>query len=408
MNENTQKYTFIATTLFSSAISFIKSYLFMDVLSKKDLGYIAIFQSIIAIVGFLQIGSITGGYRLVSFSKERYKAANNTVVTFLIFLLSFTSIIIVYYSLITNWNFFLILGIFVGIASLLTNWWSNLHIALERTKLLSILTFTSVLISLLFIPILYYNPLYGAILLIGAQPVSFILLSYFFNKDFHFKISFKSIIYFKLVIKYGFVPFFVGILYYVNQQAERWIIGYSLGVESIGEYYLVFLYSTIFLVVPSTLATVNFPNLMKFIRSNHINKKSFIEIFGLYYLQLITYIIISFLLSYYLLPQLVGKFLPHHLIGVSFVKIIFWGLSIYTLVDPITFILNAKLHYKELITIYLVSLIFSLTSYFYLYFNNLSSLTNFAYVNVIFFTCVALGYILYFFVKGKNSLYIHD
>jgi O-antigen/teichoic acid export membrane protein len=408
MNENTQKYTFIATTLFSSAISFIKSYLFMDVLSKKDLGYIAIFQSIIAIVGFLQIGSITGGYRLVSFSKERYKAANNTVVTFLIFLLSFTSIIIVCYSLITNWNFFLILGIFVGIASLLTNWWSNLHIALGRTKLLSILTFTSVLISLLFIPILYYNPLYGAILLIGVQPVSFILLSYFFNKDFHFKISFKSIIYFKLVIKYGFVPFFVGILYYVNQQAERWIIGYSLGVESIGEYYLVFLYSTIFLVVPSTLATVNFPNLMKFIRSNHINKKSFIEIFGLYYLQLITYIIISFLLSYYLLPQLVGKFLPHHLIGVSFVKIIFLGLSIYTLVDPITFILNAKLHYKELITIYLVSLIFSLTSYFYLYFNNLSSLTNFAYVNVIFFTCVALGYILYFLGKGKNSLYIHD
>jgi O-antigen/teichoic acid export membrane protein len=220
----------------------------MDVLSKKDLGYIAIFQSIIVVIGFLQIGSITGGYRLVSFSKERYKSANDTVITFLIFLLSVTSLIVFAYSLITSWNWFLILGIFVGIASLLTNWWSNLHIALGRNKLLSILTFSSILISLLFIPILYYNPLYGAISLLAFQPISFIFLSYIFNKDFRFKISLKSIIYFKLITKYGFVPFFVGILYYVNQQAERWIIGYSLGIESLGEYYLVFLFSTIFLL----------------------------------------------------------------------------------------------------------------------------------------------------------------
>lgn len=405
MSENTQKYTYIGTTIFSSSISFIKSYLFMDVLSKKDLGYIAIFQSIIVVIGFLQIGSITGGYRLVSFSKERYKSANDTVVTFLIFLLIVTSLIVFAYSLITSWNWFLISGIFVGIASLLTNWWSNLHIALGRNKLLSILTFSSILISLLFIPILYYNPLYGAISLLAFQPISFIFLSYIFNKDFRFKISLKSIIYFKLITKYGFVPFFVGILYYVNQQAERWIIGYSLGIESLGEYYLVFLFSTIFLVVPSALATVNFPNSMKIIRSNQVNKKTFIDIFGLYYLELLIYITTSFLITYYILPKLVGKFLPHHLNGVSFVKIIFWGLSVFTLVDPITFVLNAKLHYKELITIYLVALFLSFSCYFYLYFNNLSSLTNFAYVNVVFFTCVACGYILYFLLKGNRSLY---
>jgi O-antigen/teichoic acid export membrane protein len=211
-----------------------------------------------------------------------------------------------------------------------------------------------------------------------------------------------------LITKYGFVPFFVGILYYVNQQAERWVIGYSLGIESLGEYYLVFLFTTIFLVVPSALAAINFPKSMKLIRNIQNNKKSFLELFGLYYLELAIYISITFIGTYYILPILVETFLPAHIVGVSFVKIIFWGLCLYTLVDPITFVLNAKLHYKELVIIYTVSLIVSLSCYLYLYVNQLSSLRNFAFVNVIFLVCVALGYIVYFQVKGKKTFYYND
>ncbi len=403
-----QKYTYIGATVFSSAISFIKSYLFMDVLSKRELGYIAIFQSIIVIVGFLQIGTITGGYRLVSFSKDRYKSANNAVITFLMLLLLFTIIGIMLYSTIYGWNWFLIIGTFVGFASLFTNWWANLQIGLGRNKRLSILTFASVLISLTCIPLLYVNSLYGAIALLGLQPISFILLSYIFNRDFEFEISIKSYPYIKLIIRFGFVPFFVGILYYISQQAERWVIGYSLGIESLGEYYLVFLFTTVFLVVPSALGAINFPKSMKLFRNSQENKKSFFELFGLYYLELSIYILVTFIGTYFVLPILVEQFLPEHIIGISYVKIVFWGLCIYTLVDPITFVLNAKLHYKELVIIYTVSLIASLSSYLYLYTNQLSSLRNFAFVNVIFLVCVALGYIVYFRLKGKKTLYYHD
>jgi O-antigen/teichoic acid export membrane protein len=204
------------------------------------------------------------------------------------------------------------------------------------------------------------------------------------------------------------VPFFVGILYYVNQQAERWVIGYSLSVESLGEYYLVFIFTTIFFVLPTALGNINFPKSIKLIRNIHENKNSFFELFGLYYLELAIYILVTFIGTYYLLPILVKEFLPEHIIGVSFVKIIFWGLCLYTLVDPVTFVLNAKLHYKELIIIYSVALMISLSSYLYLYLNKLCSLTNFAYVNVAFLSCVAIGYFIYFQLKGKNSLYHHD
>jgi O-antigen/teichoic acid export membrane protein len=408
MSENMQKYAYIGATLFSSAVGIIKSYFFMDLLSKRDLGNIAIFQSIIMIVSFLQMGSITGGYRLVSFSKNRYRSANDAVLSYLTLLLLLTITGISIFSLIYGLNSFLIIGTFVGIAALLTNWWSNLQVGLGRNKRLSILTFVSVLVSLTCIPLLYISPLYGAISLLALQPISFIILTYIFNKDFKFKISLKSIPYLKLIAKYGLIPFFVGILFYMNQQVERWVIGYSLGIESLGEYYLVFLYTTVVMVIPSALGNINFPKYMKLIRNNQEEKKSFFELFSLYYLELTIYLILMFIGTYFILPFLVEKLLPEHIIGISYVKIIFWGLCLYILMDPITFVLNANLHYKEELIIYSFALATSLSSYVYLYINKLSSLTNFAYVNVVFIVAVSIGYFIYFQFKGKKTLYKND
>ncbi|SEG17744.1 lipopolysaccharide biosynthesis protein [Flavobacterium urumqiense] len=408
MSENMQKYAYIGATLFSSAVGIIKSYFFMDLLSKRDLGNIAIFQSIVMIIGFLQIGSITGGYRVVSFSKNRYKNINNAVISYLALLFMLIIAGSAVFSLFYGFNSFLIIGIFVGIVSLLANWWSNLQVGLGRNKRLSLMTFLSVLISLTCIPVLYINPLYGAISLIALQPTSFIILTYIFNKDFKFKISLKSIPYLKLIAKYGFVPFLVGILFYINQQVERWVIGVSLGLESLGEYYLVFLYTTVFMVVPSALGSINFPKYMKLIRNNQGDKKSFFSLFSLYYLELSVYLILMFIGTYFILPFLVGKLLPEHISGVSYVKIIFWGLCLFVLMDPITFVLNANLHYKEEIIIYSCALATSLSSYTFLYFNKLSSLTNFAYVNLVFIITVSIGYFIYFQSKGKYTLYKND
>lgn len=380
----------------------------MDTLTKEELGYIVVFQSVIIIIGFFQTGIIHGAYRMISFSIERKSNANNAVMTYLAFLYLIGSFGLLLYGLITGFNWFWIIGVSVGLFYLWTNWVTNLYISLGRTKLLSNVMLISILVSLLGIPVLYLNPVYGAILLLSIQPIVFIALSFIFNKDFKFVINKKSIPYIILSLKYGFVPFLTGILYYVNLQIERMVIGVDLGLEALGEYYLVFVYTGIYLVIPAALGTLNFPKMMKSIRAIKIDNFNFFRLFGRYLLELTAYLIVVFFATFWLLPLIVDAYLPAHSNGVQYVHIIFWGLVLFTLIDPISFVINAKLHYKELLYIYLFGLTVSIGSYSFLYFNQLGSLTNYAYVNVIFFSAVSLGYIVYFITKGKRSLCSFD
>jgi O-antigen/teichoic acid export membrane protein len=406
MKKNLRKYSFIAATVFNSAIGFIKSYLFMDVLDKEQLGYIALFQSVIIIVGFLQTGIIHGGYRMVSFSIERKKTANNAVMSYLIALFIIAGLGLLLYSLLFNFDWFLITGVAIGLFSLWTNWITNLYIALGRTKLLSIIMLVSILISLFGLPLLYIKGVLGAVLLLSIQPVAFIILSLIFNRDFAFKLQRASIPYIKLCLRYGFIPFFTGILYYLNLQLERFVIGFDLGLKALGEYFLVFVYSAVFLVIPGALATLNFPKMMKSLRSAKPGEFKFFSIFGIYYAELVSYMIFVYFSTYWVLPSLVETFLPAHLPGVQFVKIVFWGLVPFSLIDPISFIINAKLHYKELLYVYIFALVVSISCYAFLYFHKRGSLINYSYVNVIFFSTVSLGYLIYFFTKGRKTLYL--
>jgi O-antigen/teichoic acid export membrane protein len=396
------RYKYIAVTILSSLVTFLKSYFFMDLLSKEELGYIALFQSMILIVTFFQMGVIYGGYRLISFSILRQKKANNTVITYLFILIVFflISFFIVNYFIPINW--FWTAGLVVGLLSLWANWVSNMHIALDRTDKLSLIILASILLSFAGIPFLNTYPTFGAVALLGLQPFFIILFSYIFNKDFGFKIDFKNTLYFKLVIKLGFIPFLTGVLHYINLQIERWVIGFDLGIKALGDYYLVFLYVSLFSVIPGAIASLNFPEYMKVLSLNN-SEKSLVEIFKVHYLEIIFYMLIVSFGTFFIMPWCIKMLLPMHISGIKYVKIVFVGLFFFTLVDPISFIINAKLHYKELLYIYIGSLVVSAISYCFLYFNNFGSLVNYSFVNVIFYISVSLGYVVYFFRKGATG-----
>lgn len=380
----------------------------MSVMNKEDLGYMAVFQSVIVVVGFFQTGVIHGGYRMISFSIGRKRNANNAVMSYIVILYILAAIILCCYSFLVEFNWFLVFGIIIGLVSLWGNWVTNLHIALGRTKLLSVLMFISIIVSMFGIPILYINPIYGGVLLLSIQPIVFIVLSFVFNKDFYFQLDTKSLGYIKLCLKYGFIPFFTGILYYLNLQVERAVIGFDLGIAALGEYYLVFVYTSVFLVIPGALATLNFPKMMKNLRSLKAGEFRFFKLFGRYMVELIAYLIVAFFATFWILPFVVNKFLPEHSSGVQYVHVIFWGLVAFTLADPITFIINAKLHYKQLLFVYILALFVSMTSYAFLYYNKLGTLVTYSYVNVLFFLSVSVGYMAYFVTKGRRTLYLAD
>lgn len=402
MKSHIERYKYLAVTILSSLVTFVKSYFFMDLLSKKELGYVALFQSMILIVSFFQIGVIYGGYRLISFSLLRQKKANDIIISYLFFLFLFfsASILIVNFFFPINW--FWTAGLVVGLLSLWGNWISNMHIALGRTNKLSLITLISIILSFTAVPLLYTHPIIGAVALIALQPIFLVLFSYILNKDFGFKIDFKNKLYFRLILKLGFIPFLTGVMHYVNLQIERWIIGFDLGIAALGEYYLVFLYVNLFAVIPAALGALNFPKFMKSL-SQKDNKKGLLEIFKVYFIEIILYLILIGVGTFFIMPKLIEIFLPAHINGVKYVQIVFYGLVIFTLTDPISYIINAKLHYKQLLSIYIIALAVSIVSYSFLYFNKLGSLVNYSYVNVIFYVTMSMGYVLYFVRKGSKD-----
>ena len=401
-----ERYGFIIVTIISSIVTFIKSYFFMDLLRKEELGYLSLFQSMTLMVNFFQMGVIYGGYRLISFSFLRRNKANNTVMTYLFTLFVFLLIIFCCINFFVPISWFWAAGLLTGFLSLWGNWISNMHIALGRINKLSIISIFSIIFSFLAFPLLYTYPLFGAVFLIGLQPFFLIVLSYFYNKDFGFKFDFKNKLYFNLILKIGFIPFLTGVLHYVNLQMERFVIGYDLGIKQLGEYYLVFMYVSLFSVIPNALGTLNFPMFMKSLdRKEFQNKMGLYNIFKIYYIEVLGYLVLAGIGTFFILPIFIKMILPLHVSGVKYVQIVFLGLAFFALIDPISFIMNAKLHYKELIYIYIYSLIVSIFSYSFIYFNKIGSLINYSYVNVIFYLSVSFGYVLYFIRRGSKYFF---
>jgi hypothetical protein len=395
------KYSFVIVTVINSAISFGKSYLFMDLLNKDSLGYLAIFQSVIVIVSFFQIGVLHGGYRIISFSVERKNFTNAVVSNFLLFLSFLSVCCLIFYSSIWEFSWFIVTAVFVGLISLWASWFTNLYLGLGKSKQLSNMIFFSIIFSLFFIPFLYWYGIFGAVLIISMQPLSFVILSLVLNKDFRFSYDLKSLFKIKMLANYGFIPFLTGVLYLANMQLERFVIGADLGVTSLGDYYLVFVYTSIFMVGPSALGMLNFPPLMKELRSN--KNKSFFSVFKVYYIELLAYISLVILLTLFVLPSIIEVYLPSHIQGIKYVNIIFIGLILYCLIDPISFLINARLDYKQLITIYIYAIIISLASYAFIFYSRIGSLIYYSYVNLLFFISLFLGYIVYIIFNGMNK-----
>ena len=111
-----------------------------------------------------------------------------------------------------------------------------------------------------------------------------------------------------------------------------------------------------------------------------------------------------FLVTFYLLPIIVDELIPQFNSGVQYVHIVFYGLVFFTLIDPISFIINAKLHYRDLVYIYIFSVLMSIICYWYIFSNGIGSLLNYSYVNLVFYISISIGYVIYYFFKGKKSL----
>ena len=167
-------------------LGFLKSFIFIKFLNLESLGMLTIIQTGAMFIGFFQIGLINGGFRIISLEKTNLIAKTNNIIFSYIGILSLvlfmTYFLNLFFNLFTDYFTYLFI-LLLGLNLLLFNWLTNILIALKKLMLLNKLNLVSSTISVLFLPLAYYQGLFGAAFCLLIQPIIFIVYALIASKE---------------------------------------------------------------------------------------------------------------------------------------------------------------------------------------------------------------------------------
>jgi len=371
-------FIFIAINILVAFLGFVRSFAFMKFFDFKELGIITLVSTAAALIGFFQIGLINGGYRIIALQDENLRTkTNNVVFSFfgiLLIALVLGSIVGYFLGWFPNVLILIVVNV-LGIGILVNNWLTNTLIGGSEFKRLNIANAISASASLLCLILAFYFGLYGALLSLVIQPILFIVLVFTTdNKELPTKFDF-DLKHIKYILSFGFIPFISGIFFMLYQQIERWSVNLFLGPEALGQMYLVFLTTTLWILVPTSFLNLFFPKAIKFhterdlFNFNKIIKLNIIISF-LYCITISGIILV-------LLKPFVGFFFPKHLPYAFLVFLVLPGLIFRTLLDPISLYLNSIVRLKPIFWSDFLSTIIYVLCILFLFLNNSFTLSNF-------------------------------
>ena len=329
------KIAYVIINIVVGFLGFLKAFVFLTYFNFVELGVITLLNTTIMLVSIFQLGLLNGGYRIYSIGDvKEIKNINNTINTYFL-ILSVGLILYISISYLLEFKInpvYVIIGGFTGVATLSKNWLTNMLIAKSRLKELNKLNVITNFISVLFLILIPYFNLVGAIVTIVVPSFLFLTITFIKFKDFRpTEISFKrSDI--RLILISGFIPFLAGIFDQINIQIQNWSIKGVLSEEYLGKFYLVSLYIVLFMLIPKSLNNLFFPKAMRL-----YNQKEYPKLrihLKKYYISLLSYIIPVVLLTIYVMKPVIAFFFPEHLIGIRYVHIVLPGMLAILLSAP--------------------------------------------------------------------------
>lgn len=306
---------YVLINIYVSAMGFIRSIVFMKNLNMSDLGIISLVQTVMLFLGLFQIGLLNGGYRIFALNKtEQQTEINNLLFSYIILLSGiafiFWGILVITKTTLTMSNDIMLLALICGILTLTQNWLTNTLIAKRLIKDINKINIISSTIALISLPLVWIWGVFGAISVLFAQPFLFIALTLIKRKELRpssWNFNLKLIRY---VLSFGFIPFLSGICTIIILQIERWSIADILGTAALGEFYLVFLYTTLFSLIPTSILNLFFPKSVYSYETGNLYE--FKRILKLHLLLLTIYLISATVLTLWLLQPVVDLILPKH------------------------------------------------------------------------------------------------
>jgi O-antigen/teichoic acid export membrane protein len=401
-----QSLVFIVINILVAICGFVRSFAFMKFFNFRELGVITLVSTGAMLISLFQIGLINGGYRIIALQdKESNEKVNNVVFSYF----GILSLFLIGFSLFTFIiGFFtdckqILLIIVIGVFTLITNWLTNTLIGGREYKRLNIANSVSALASFVCLLLAYYFGLIGALISLVIQPLLFVVMVFLTDrKEIPTKFD-LDIKYIKYILSFGFIPFLSGIFFLLYQQIERWSVNSFLGAEALGKMYLVFLTTTLWLLIPTSINSLFFPKAVKFYADSDINQ--FRKTIYKYLIILIIYCFVGILLVSFLFSPLIELIFPKHLPYVKLVYIILPALVLRTLSDPIGLLFNSMVVLKPLLWSDIISTVFYGVMIFCLAYLKVFSLENVLGCYILY-NLIRLVYQMYHFklIKVKYKI----
>lgn len=404
-NVDKANYYYLIVNVGLSAFSFLRSFAFMRTLDLAELGVISLIQTVFMFIGLLQCGLLNGGYRIISLGKaEEIQKTNNTIFSY-IAILAPLGVLFCLLSSKFGWIkdlslILLLISVLFGLFTLINNWFHNVLIGEQKLSDLNRINIISYTASLIALPLAFIMGFWGAVIVIAIQPLVFVGLCLLRYQELRPSAFFFDKTYIKYILSFGFIPFLGGIFSMIYIQVERWSITGQLGVDALGAFYLVFLYVSLYQLVPTSLNSIFFPKGVKSYANNDFNY--FKRILKYYYLCLIGYGVAITIITILLLKPVVALVFPNHLPGVVFVYLVLPGLIFSSLREPVGLILNSAVILKPMLYVNASELIFDIVGFVVMITGGFFTLSNVAILRTMSGAFSLIGYFVVISIIRKR------
>jgi O-antigen/teichoic acid export membrane protein len=269
----TTGYAYVAVNIGVSMLIFIRNLAFARSLPLADLGQVALLQTIILLVGFAQVGLISGGYLLYARPEPHLKRQLVNMMAFLsaglmallagLAALALTGAL----RLPEVAPLTLAAGLVAGGLTLVAHWLNNLLIADRKLLQSNAVNLAAITLSLGATVLSVSYGLAAAVAALVLHPLVICIAVLASAPQTRPRFDWPGWSVARRAVRLG-LPLFSGMLILLLlNQIERWTITFALGADSLGRFYLVIMYVAFYQLVPMSLLNMRTPQAIGFWRN---------------------------------------------------------------------------------------------------------------------------------------------
>jgi len=336
------QYRYVVVNTLVSLVAFGRNLMFMKTLGLADLGQVALMQTIVLLVGFVQLGTLNGAYILFA---ERNPEQRQRIVDLLslgvVVLVALVALLAavgggqVLSPLVAPET--LVIGVFAGVCTLASTWMNNLLIAKGSLGRSNVINMGGVIVSLVVAVLSLPFGLPAALLAILMQPLVVALVALTIDRDLRPASVRPDRATLRVLLALGIMPYLGSLFVLMTYQVERWAIVLVLGQEALGQFYLVMIYMTFFTLIPASLLNVHFPRAMRALQAGQ--PEVFRSIGRRHLIEILLYGAVALALTAGLLPAAVRSLVPQFTESAHLALLVFPALFIYTMRDSAALVL---------------------------------------------------------------------